>query len=188
MYPLQKIYILRWGRNSVETRQRAISIKTNVVSFPWHTQKLKSSVLDTRGVFCILNAFRCLSPGEKHTLILAFCPSAEKKVGVASVSNHPKWSWSYENQRPSRHVPQYCETLELRSQKMNLEVTLCGEGVHQAISCSHSGGILDFGYVLPKDRSSQVFQVSWAAELEEGERFLSLSLDIGPKHVAITML
>lgn len=72
--------------------------------------------------------------------------------------------------RPSRHVPQYCETLEVRSQKMNLAVTLCGEGVFQAISCSHPGGELDFGYVLPKDRTSQVFQVSCATGLEEAER------------------
>lgn len=62
--------------------------------------------------------------------------------------------------QPCRPVPQYCETLEVRSQKMNLEVTLCGEGALQAITCSLPGGILDFGYILPKDRTSQVFQVS----------------------------
>lgn len=65
--------MLRCGRSYTKVEEMA--------SFPWQTQKLKSSVLDTHGVFCIMNAFRCLSPGEKHTLILAFCPSAEKKVG-----------------------------------------------------------------------------------------------------------
>lgn len=55
----------------------------------------------------------------------------------------------------------------VRSQKMNLEVTLCGEGVFHAVTCSHPGGVLDFGYVLPKDRTSQVFQVSSQCAAEE---------------------
>lgn len=53
---------------------------------------------------------------------------------------------------------------------MNLEVTLCGEGVFHAVTCSHPGGVLDFGYVLPKDRTSQVFQVSSRVLLRKREQ------------------
>lgn len=43
--------------------------------------QLRSSVLDIQGAFSLLNALRCIRPGEKHTLVLAFSPSLEKKVG-----------------------------------------------------------------------------------------------------------
>lgn len=43
--------------------------------------KLSSSVLDVYGPFSLLNALRSIRPGEKHTLILAFSPTLEKKVG-----------------------------------------------------------------------------------------------------------
>lgn len=43
--------------------------------------KLGSSVLDIQGAFSLLNALRRIRPGEKHTLVLAFSPSLEKKVG-----------------------------------------------------------------------------------------------------------
>lgn len=43
---------------------------------------------------------------------------------------------------------------------MTLEMTLCGEGVVPAITSSHPGGLLDFGYVLEKESTSQVLKVS----------------------------
>lgn len=43
---------------------------------------------------------------------------------------------------------------------MILEVTLCGEGVVPAVTVSHPGGPLDFGYVLEKESASHVLKVS----------------------------
>lgn len=43
--------------------------------------KLRSSLLDIHGPFSLLNAMRGINPGEKHTFVLAFCPTLEKKVG-----------------------------------------------------------------------------------------------------------
>lgn len=50
--------------------------------FPWQLKinKLRSSLLDLNGSFSLLNALRCLKPGQKHTLVLAFRPSQEKTV------------------------------------------------------------------------------------------------------------
>lgn len=45
------------------------------------------------------------------------------------------------------------------TQTITLEVTLQGEGVVPAVTCSHPGGILDFGYVLEKESTSQVLKV-----------------------------
>lgn len=38
-------------------------------------------MLDVHGVFSLLNALRCIRPGDKHTLVLAFSPCLEEKVG-----------------------------------------------------------------------------------------------------------
>uniref|UniRef100_A0A4W6BMF6 Calcium channel, voltage-dependent, L type, alpha 1D subunit, b n=1 Tax=Lates calcarifer TaxID=8187 RepID=A0A4W6BMF6_LATCA len=102
-----------------------------VQNFSKGSLDLRSSVLDIQGPFSLLNALRCLRPGEKHTLVLAFSPTLEKT---------------------------YCETLEIQSQKMTLEVTLRGEGVVPAVTSSHPGGLLDFGYVLEKESTSQFHQ------------------------------
>ncbi|KAI3357114.1 hypothetical protein L3Q82_015582 [Scortum barcoo] len=110
---------------------------------------LKSSVLDTHGPFSLLNALRCIRPGEKHTLALAFSPSLEKK---------------------------YCETLEVRSQKMTLQMTLRGEGVVPAVTSSHPGGLLDFGYVLEMESTSQVIKLQNSSAVAVGFRVLLASL------------
>lgn len=39
-------------------------------------------------------------------------------------------------------------------------MTLCGEGVVPAVTLSHPGGLLDFGYVLQNESTSQVLKVS----------------------------
>ncbi|GLD45765.1 cilia- and flagella-associated protein 74 isoform X1, partial [Lates japonicus] len=106
---------------------------------------LRSSVLDIQGPFSLLNALRCLRPGEKHTLVLAFSPTLEKT---------------------------YCETLEIQSQKMTLEVTLRGEGVVPAVTSSHPGGLLDFGYVLEKESTSQVIKLQNSSAVAVGFRVL----------------
>nr|XP_046252850.1 cilia- and flagella-associated protein 74 isoform X2 [Scatophagus argus] len=110
---------------------------------------LGSSVLDINGAFSLLNALRCIRPGEKYTLVLAFSPSLEKK---------------------------YCETLEVRSQRMTLEVALCGVGVVPAVTCSHPGGLLDFGYVLEKESTSQVLKLQNSSVVAVGFRVQLASL------------
>lgn len=47
----------------------------------------------------------------------------------------------------------------MRNKKINLEMTLCGEGVVPAVTLSHPGGLLDFGYVLENESTSQVLKV-----------------------------
>ncbi|XP_056155745.1 cilia- and flagella-associated protein 74 [Lampris incognitus] len=93
---------------------------------------LSSSVLDLRGPFSLLNALRCIGPGERHMLLLAFTPTLSKK---------------------------HCETLDVHSPNMTVELTLCGEGVDPAITCSPPGDLLDFGYVLERESASQVLQL-----------------------------
>lgn len=45
------------------------------------------------------------------------------------------------------------------AQTTTLAVVLQGEGVVPAVTCSHPGGTLDFGYVLEKQSASQVLKV-----------------------------
>lgn len=54
--------------------------------FLWQLKinKLRSSLLDLNGSFSFLNALRCLKPGQKHTLVLAFRPSQEKQVSKST--------------------------------------------------------------------------------------------------------
>uniref|UniRef100_A0A3P8Q830 Abnormal spindle-like microcephaly-associated protein ASH domain-containing protein n=1 Tax=Astatotilapia calliptera TaxID=8154 RepID=A0A3P8Q830_ASTCA len=47
----------------------------------------------------------------------------------------------------------------VRCQKMTLEMTLLGEGIVPAVTSSHNGDVLDFGYVLEKETASQVVKV-----------------------------
>lgn len=49
--------------------------------FSLTVSKLGSSLLDIHGAFCLLNPLRCIRPGQKHTLSMAFSPHLEKKVG-----------------------------------------------------------------------------------------------------------
>lgn len=53
--------------------------------------KLRSSLLDLNGDFSLLNSLRCLKPGQKHTLVLAFTPSQGRRVReIISVNNSSK--------------------------------------------------------------------------------------------------
>ncbi|XP_035511787.1 cilia- and flagella-associated protein 74 [Morone saxatilis] len=141
------------GHNIIDFHQVAVGEKVikrfTVQNISKESLDLTSSVLDTHGPFSLLNALRCIRPGETHTLVLAFSPSLEKK---------------------------YCEALEVRSQKMTLEMTLCGEGVVPAVTCSHPGGLLDFGYVFEKESSSQVLKLQNSSAVAVGFRALLASL------------
>ncbi|XP_037629906.1 cilia- and flagella-associated protein 74 isoform X4 [Sebastes umbrosus] len=141
------------GHSIIDFHQVAVGEKVikrfTVQNISKESLDLRSSVLDVRGPFSLLNALRCIRPGEKHTLVLAFSPSLEKR---------------------------YRETLEVRSQKMSLEMSLCGEGVVPTVTSSHPGGLLDLGYVLEKESTSQVLKLQNSSAVAVGFRVLLASL------------
>ncbi|KAF7656333.1 hypothetical protein LDENG_00042830 [Lucifuga dentata] len=141
------------GQNRIDFSQVAVGekvIKTfTVQNISKESLDLGSSVLDINGPFSLLNALRRLRPGEKHTLLLAFSPALGKK---------------------------YHETLEVRCQRMTLAMTVCGEGVVPAVSSSHPGGLLDFGYLLEKESASQVLTLQNSTALPVVFRVLLASL------------
>ncbi|XP_008411308.1 cilia- and flagella-associated protein 74 isoform X2 [Poecilia reticulata] len=92
-----------------------------------------SSLLDIYGPFSLLNAMRGLNPGEKHTLVLAFSPTLEKK---------------------------YSEILHVRVPKMVLEIILRGEGALPFVTSSHSRDLPNVVYALEKDVVSQHFKLT----------------------------
>ncbi|KAI9531117.1 hypothetical protein NQZ68_000612 [Dissostichus eleginoides] len=141
------------GHKSIDFHQVAVGEKVikrfTVQNISKESLDLRSSVLDVHGPFSLLNALRCIRPGEAHTLVLAFSPSLEKK---------------------------FCETLEVRCQKMSLEMTLRGEGVLPAVTCSHPGGLLDLGYVLEKESTSHVLKMQNSSAVAVGFRVQLASL------------
>ncbi|KAK5894290.1 hypothetical protein CesoFtcFv8_010998 [Champsocephalus esox] len=141
------------GHKSIDFHQVAVGEKMikrfTVQNISKESLDLRSSVLDVHGPFSLLNALRCIRPGETHTLVLAFSPSLEKK---------------------------FSETLEVRCQKMTLEMTLRGEGVLPAVTCSHPGGLLDLGYVLEKESTSHVLKMQNSSAVAVGFRVQLASL------------
>ncbi|XP_049610848.1 cilia- and flagella-associated protein 74 isoform X2 [Syngnathus scovelli] len=126
-----------------------VTKKFSVKNISAESLELRSSLLDIYGPFLLLNALRGIGPGEQHTLVLAFCPTLEKK---------------------------YCEILEVRCQKMTLAVTLRGEGVVPAITSSHPGGLLDFDYVLEKESTSHVLKLQNSSAVAVGFKAMLYSL------------
>ncbi|XP_062419540.1 cilia- and flagella-associated protein 74 [Pungitius pungitius] len=147
------VVISNSAKNSIDFHQVAVGERViqrfTVQNISRETLDLRSSVLDVHGPFSLLNALRCIRPGEKHTLVLAFSPSLEKK---------------------------YCEILEVCSQKMTLEMTLSGVGVVPAVTSSHPGGVLDFGYVLQKESAVRVLKLQNSSVVAVGFRALLASL------------
>ncbi|XP_053480675.1 cilia- and flagella-associated protein 74 isoform X3 [Ictalurus furcatus] len=123
--------------NQVAVGQKVLR-KVTVQNICSEFVKLKSSLLDLNGPFTVLNAMRGVRPGETHTLLLAFKPALGKK---------------------------YREILEVSCSKMTLEFTLCGEGIKPLVTCAHEGQILDFGYVLEKQSTSQVLTLQNSSTL-----------------------
>ncbi|XP_061760780.1 cilia- and flagella-associated protein 74 [Nerophis ophidion] len=138
-------YVLDFQQITVGER---VIKKVAVENISDESLQLRSSLLDVNGPFSLLNSLRVLSPGDKHILVLTFCPTLEKK---------------------------FCETLEVHCQKMTLALTLRGEGVVPAITCSHSGGLLDFGCVLEKESISQVLKLQNSSEVTVGFKALLYS-------------
>ncbi|XP_008283307.1 uncharacterized protein cfap74 [Stegastes partitus] len=141
------------GHRAVDFHQVAVGEKVikrfTVQNISTESLDLRSSVLDVHGPFSLLSALRCIRPGEKHTLTLAFSPTVDTK---------------------------FCEMLEVQSQKMRLGMTLRGEGVVPAVTSSHTGGLLDFDYVLEKETASQVVKLQNSSALAVGFRALLASL------------
>ncbi|XP_030589922.1 cilia- and flagella-associated protein 74 isoform X2 [Archocentrus centrarchus] len=141
------------GCNTINFHQVAVGDRVikrfTVQNISQESLDLSSSVLDMNGPFSLLNALRCIRPGEKHTLILAFSPTVEKK---------------------------YWDMLEVQSQKMTLGMTLLGEGIVPAVTSSHTGGLLDFGCVLEKETASQVVKLQNSSAVAVGFRALLASL------------
>ncbi|KAG7226924.1 hypothetical protein INR49_022219 [Caranx melampygus] len=141
------------GNSGIDFHQVAVGEKVikrfTVQNISKESVDLRSSVLDVHGPFDLLNALRSIRPGEKHTVVLAFSPTQEKM---------------------------YCETLQIHDQKTTLEVTLCGEGVVPVVTSSHPGGLLDFGYVMEKERTSQVIKLQNSSAVTVRFRALLASL------------
>ncbi|KAM9752856.1 cilia- and flagella-associated protein 74 [Menidia menidia] len=133
------------GNNVIDFHQVVVGEKVvkrfTVQNISKESLELKSSVLDINGTFSLLNALRCIRPGEKHTLVLAFSPTQGKK---------------------------YCDVLEVQCQKMILVMTLRGEGVAPSVTLSHTGGLLDLGYVLEKETTSQRVQLENSSAMAVG--------------------
>ncbi|KAK2851123.1 hypothetical protein Q5P01_007399 [Channa striata] len=141
------------GNNIIDFQQVAVGEKVikrcTVQNISKEYLDLSTSVLDISGTFSLLNALRCMRPGKKHTLILAFNPTQEKK---------------------------YCETLELRNKTITLEITLVGEGVVPAVTLSHPEGPLDFGYVFENESKSQVLKLQNNSRISVGFKVLLASV------------
>ncbi|XP_041712166.2 cilia- and flagella-associated protein 74 isoform X1 [Coregonus clupeaformis] len=139
--------------NQVAVGQKVVK-KLTVQNISQEALELRSSVLDLSGPFSLLNALRRLGPGATHTLLLAFTPVLGKR---------------------------YRETVEIHSPNMTLEVTLCGVGVDPLVTSSHQGGLMDFGYLLEKERASQVFKLQNTSSLAVRFSVLLDSLSLGCK-------
>ncbi|KAM6981917.1 LOW QUALITY PROTEIN: cilia- and flagella-associated protein 74 [Tautogolabrus adspersus] len=133
---LPLVVISNNGQSIIDFHQVAVGEKKikkiMVQNISHESLDLKSSVLDINGPFSLLNALRCIRPGEIHTLVVAFSPSLEKR---------------------------YCETLEVHSHRMTLEMTLSGDGVVPVVTSIQSGGLLDFGYVFEEESASKVVKL-----------------------------
>ncbi|KAK3565900.1 hypothetical protein QTP86_020311 [Hemibagrus guttatus] len=139
--------------NQVAVGQKVLK-KVTVQNICSEFVQLKTSLLDLNGPFTVLNAMRGVKPGATHTLLLAFTPALAKK---------------------------YREILEVSCSKMTLEFTLCGEGIEPLVTCTHKGRIMDFGYVLEKQITSQVLTLQNSSALLVHFRVVLDSLSL-PKH------
>ncbi|XP_075331716.1 cilia- and flagella-associated protein 74 [Odontesthes bonariensis] len=146
------VVISNSGHNIIDFHQVVVGERVikrfTVQNISKESLDLKSSVLDIHGPFFLLNALRCIRPGEKHTLVLAFSPTLDRK---------------------------YCDVLEVQCQKMVLEMTLRGVGVVPSVTLSHTGALLDFGYVLEKEPTSQRVQLQNSSTVAVGFRVLLAS-------------
>lgn len=55
---------------------------------------------------------------------------------------------------------QFFETLDIRSIKATLTLSITGHGVAPSIACSVEGEVLDMGYVIAKEKVTSTFKVN----------------------------
>ncbi|XP_033115182.1 cilia- and flagella-associated protein 74-like [Anneissia japonica] len=101
-------------------------------------QDLKSSVLDTCGPFLLLNSMRGLAPDATHTLLIAFSPMQAKV---------------------------YYEVLSIKCATSTLGVSLNGQGVQPLVSTSLKDGVLDMGYVIVGEDTTETFKIENTSSL-----------------------
>ncbi|XP_075376617.1 cilia- and flagella-associated protein 74 isoform X3 [Mycteria americana] len=93
--------------------------------------ELGFSVLNPNGPFLLVRPVGMLEPGENKTLIISFCP------------NENKW---------------FFETLDIRTAKTTLTLSITGRGVMPSIVCSVEE-VLNMGYVIAREKVTSTFKI-----------------------------
>uniref|UniRef100_A0A674KCZ4 Cilia and flagella associated protein 74 n=1 Tax=Terrapene triunguis TaxID=2587831 RepID=A0A674KCZ4_9SAUR len=90
------------------------------------------SILNPNGPFLLVSPVGTLEPGENQFLSISFCPNESKL---------------------------FFETLDIRSIKATLTLSIIGHGVAPSIACSVEGEVLDMGYVIAKEKVTSTFKI-----------------------------
>ncbi|KAG6936331.1 cilia and flagella associated protein 74 [Chelydra serpentina] len=90
------------------------------------------SILNPNGPFLLISPVGTLEPGENQFLFISFCPNESKL---------------------------FFETLDIRSIKATLTLSIIGHGVAPSIACSVEGEVLDMGYVIAKEKVTSTFRI-----------------------------
>ncbi|CAM4654020.1 unnamed protein product [Lepidochelys olivacea] len=90
------------------------------------------SILNPNGPFLLISPVGTLEPGENQFLFISFCPNESKL---------------------------FFETLDIRSIKATLTLSITGHGVAPSIACSVEGEVLDMGYVIAKEKVTSTFKI-----------------------------
>ncbi|XP_010014079.1 PREDICTED: uncharacterized protein CFAP74, partial [Nestor notabilis] len=98
--------------------------------------ELGFSVLNPSGPFLLVRAVRMLEPGENKPLIISFGPNKNKRTSSG----------------------QSFETLDIRTAKTNLTLTVAGRGVTPSVVCSVEE-VLNMGYVIAKEKVTSTFKI-----------------------------
>ncbi|XP_025038457.2 cilia- and flagella-associated protein 74 isoform X2 [Pelodiscus sinensis] len=109
------------------------------------------SILNPNGPFLLVSPVGTVEPGENQFLFISFCPN-ESKV--------------------------FFETLDIRSIKATLTLSIVGQGVAPSIACSVDGEVLNMGYVIAKEKVSSTFKIQNTSTLplQYSIKLASLSL------------
>uniref|UniRef100_A0A8D0GUN6 Cilia and flagella associated protein 74 n=1 Tax=Sphenodon punctatus TaxID=8508 RepID=A0A8D0GUN6_SPHPU len=99
---------------------------------------LEFSILNPYGPFLLLNPIGSLESGETQSLFLSFSPDESKM---------------------------FFETLDIRSVKATLTLSVIGHGVAPSITCSVEGGVLNMGYVIAKEKATSTFKIQSTSTL-----------------------
>ncbi|XP_067423281.1 cilia- and flagella-associated protein 74 isoform X1 [Emydura macquarii macquarii] len=90
------------------------------------------SILNPNGPFLLVSPVGNLDPGENQFLFISFCPNESKL---------------------------FFETLDIRSIKATLTLSIIGHGLAPSIACSVEGEVLNMGYVIAKEKVTSTFKI-----------------------------